>query len=73
VPEVVLDAITGVITKLDVQEIADALEKLANNKALRTQMGEAGREFTLAHFGVQRLITDHETLYKNLLSSPTKS
>jgi glycosyltransferase involved in cell wall biosynthesis len=73
VPEVVLDASTGRITELDVQEIADALEKMATDSALRTQMGEAGRKFTLAHFGVQRLITDHENLYKNLLSSPAKS
>jgi glycosyltransferase involved in cell wall biosynthesis len=73
VPEVVLDGITGVITDLEVQEIANALEKMANDKALRTRMGEAAREFTLAHFGVERLITDHENLYKKLLSSPTKS
>lgn len=73
VPEVVLDASTGRITELDVQEIADALEEMAKDRALRTQMGEAGRKFTLAHFGVQRLITDHENLYKNLLSSPAKS
>ena len=73
VPEVVLDNVTGVVTRLDVQEIADALEKLANNKALRAQMGRAAQEFTLANFGVQRLVHDHEELYKRLLSSPTKS
>jgi glycosyltransferase involved in cell wall biosynthesis len=72
VPEVVLDGATGLITSLDVQEIADALEKLVNNKALRAQLGIAAQEFTLANFGVQRLVRDHELLYKKLLSSPTK-
>jgi glycosyltransferase involved in cell wall biosynthesis len=72
VPEVVLDNVTGLITRLDVQEIADALEKLVSDKALRAQLGIAAQEFTLANFGVQRLVQDHELLYKKLLSSPTK-
>jgi glycosyltransferase involved in cell wall biosynthesis len=72
VPEVVLDNISGLITSLDVQEIADALEKLVRDKALRAQLGIAAQEFTLANFGVQRLVRDHELLYKKLLSSPTK-
>jgi glycosyltransferase involved in cell wall biosynthesis len=72
VPEVVLDKATGLITSLDVQEIADALEKLVSDKALRAQMAITAQEFTLANFGVQRLVRDHELLYKKLLSSPTK-
>ena len=72
VPEVVLDNVTGLIMGLEVQEIADALEKLASNKALRAQLGIAAQEFTLANFGVQRLVCDHESLYKKLLTSPTK-
>ena len=72
VPEVVLDNITGFVTELDVQEIADALEKLVSDKTLRAQLGIAAQEFTLANFGVQRLVSDHEKLYKRLLSSPTK-
>jgi glycosyltransferase involved in cell wall biosynthesis len=72
VPEVVLDNISGLITSLDVQEIADALEKLVRDRALRAQLGIAALEFTLANFGVQRLVRDHELLYKKLLSSPTK-
>ncbi len=72
VPEVVLDGITGVMTDLDVQEIANALEKLVNNHALRSRLGSAAREFTLTNFGVERLVDDHEALYKKLLSNPTK-
>jgi glycosyltransferase involved in cell wall biosynthesis len=72
VPEVVLDNVTGLITCLDVQEIADALEKLVSDRALRAQLGIAAHDFTLANFGVQRLVQDHEVLYKKLLSNLTK-
>jgi len=73
VPEVVLDGVTGIVTDLDVQKIANALEKLATNKALREQLGLTAQEFTLANFGVQRLVHDHEELYKKLLASRAKS
>jgi glycosyltransferase involved in cell wall biosynthesis len=73
VPEVVLDGVTGIVTRLDVQEIADALEKLVNDKVLRTKLGAAAKEFTLSNFGVKRLVHDHEELYKKLLSSRAKS
>ena len=66
VPEVVLDGVTGIITSLDVQEIADALEKLAKSHELRAQMGSRSQEFTLANFGIKRLVHDHEELYKKL-------
>ena len=72
VPEIVINNVTGLVTELDVQEVANALEKLANNEALRSQLGNAAQKFTLANFGVERLVHDHEVLYKELLSSPTK-
>ena len=73
VPEIVLDGVTGIVTGLDVQEIASALEKLVNDKVLRLKLGNAAREFTLSNFGVNRLVHDHEELYKRLLSSQAKS
>ena len=73
VPEIVLDGVTGIVTDLDVQEIANALEKLATDKALRERFGLAAQEFTLANFGVERLVHDHEELYKKLLASRAKS
>ncbi len=72
VPEIVLDGVTGIITSLDVQEIANALEKLSTDKALRERLGLAAQEFTLANFGVRRLVHDHEELYKKLLASRAK-
>ena len=73
VPEIVLDGVTGIITSLDVQEIAGALEKLANSSDLRAQLGVAAQEFTLANFGVKRLVHDHEELYKKLLANRARS
>ena len=73
VPEVVLDGTTGIITNLGVNEIANALEKLANSNDLRAQMGAAAQKFTLANFGVKRLVNDHEELYKKLLTNRAKS
>jgi glycosyltransferase involved in cell wall biosynthesis len=73
VPEVVLDGVTGFVTNLYVQEIADALEKLAKSAELRTRMGAAAQEFTLSNFGVDRLVNDHELLYKKLLANRAKS
>ncbi len=73
IPEIVLDAVTGIVTSIDVQEIADALEKLATQSELRMAMGAAAREFTLANFGVHRLVRDHEELYERLIANRTKS
>jgi glycosyltransferase involved in cell wall biosynthesis len=73
VPDVVLHGVTGLITSMDIQEIADALETLVGDASLRAQYGIAAQEFTMARFGVKRLVHDHEELYKNLLSSPAKS
>jgi len=73
VSEIVLNELTGIITELDVQQIADVLENLVSNPGLRAQLGNAAQEFTLANFGVQRLVNDHEELYKRLLSNQAKS
>ena len=67
VPEVVIDSKTGIVCELDVQIIADALEELFNDNALRALMGKAARDFTLRNFGVKRLVDDHQNLYTKLL------
>jgi glycosyltransferase involved in cell wall biosynthesis len=53
--------------------MADALEKLAGDAGLRTRMGSAAQEFTLSNFGVDRLVRDHEQLYKKLIANRAKS
>jgi glycosyltransferase involved in cell wall biosynthesis len=73
IPEIVMDGITGIITSVDVMAMADALEKLAGDVGLRTRMGAAAQEFTLSNFGVDRLVHDHEQLYKKLIANRAKS
>lgn len=73
VPDVVLDGVTGIVSGPDVEQIVDALEKLVADKGLRAQYGAAAQDFTLSHFGVKRLVSDHEELYKKLIASRAKS
>ncbi len=73
IPEVVIDGVTGIVTNVDVMEMADALEKLAGDVGLRGRMGSNAQEFTMANFGVNRLVHDHEELYKRLISNRAKS
>ena len=73
IPEVVLDNVTGIVTEISVQELSDALEKLAKSRTLRARLGTAAQDFTMANFGVQRLVHDHEELYKELLANQAKS
>jgi glycosyltransferase involved in cell wall biosynthesis len=73
IPEVVLDGITGFVTSSEIEEIVNALEKLVVDEDLRGKFGNAAREFTLNHFGVHRLVQDHEKLYKRLIANQAKS
>jgi len=73
IPEIVIDGVTGIVTNVDVIEMADALEWLAGDVTLRARMGSAAQEFTMANFGVNRLVHDHEELYKRLISNRAKS
>jgi glycosyltransferase involved in cell wall biosynthesis len=73
IPEVVINGVTGIVTNVDVIEMADALEKLAGDVKLRARMGSAAQEFTMTNFGVNRLVHDHEELYKRLISNRAKS
>ena len=73
VPEVVLDGVTGILTSFDVQEIAGALENLAKSDDLRARLGNSAQEFTLANFGLKRLVNSHELLYKELIANRARS
>lgn len=66
--EIVVADETGLLTDLSVNQLADAVEKLATDSALRANMGAAGMEYTLAGYGVARLIKDHQDLYLRLLN-----
>jgi glycosyltransferase involved in cell wall biosynthesis len=73
ISEVVLNGITGIITSAEVNELADALEKLSNDSLLMQSLGVNAQKFTKSNFGVERLVSDHEELYQKLISNRTDS
>jgi glycosyltransferase involved in cell wall biosynthesis len=66
--EIVVNGETGLLTDLSVDQLANAVAKVATDSALRSEMGAAGKEFTLARYGVTRLVKDHQDLYLRLLN-----
>jgi glycosyltransferase involved in cell wall biosynthesis len=73
ISEIVVDGETGFLTDLSIKELADAVGKLATNSDLRARMGEAGRDYTLARYGVDRLVKDHQNLYASLVGRPPQT
>ena len=66
--EIVVNGETGFLTDLSVDQLAKAVTKLAENRDLRAQMGAAGQKYTMARYGVERLVKDHQDLYLRLLN-----
>ena len=66
--EIVVDGHTGFLTDLSVDQLSEAVAKLASDSDLRAKMGAAGKEYTLARYGVERLVEDHQDLYLRLLN-----
>ena len=65
--EIVVDSQTGFLTDLSVDKLAEAVTKLAEDSDLRAKMGAVGKDYTLARYGVARLVKDHQDLYLKLL------
>jgi len=67
ISDVVISGETGFLVEADVSQLVDAIEKLVSNVELRQKLGENAKEFTKMNFGVERLISNHEDLYKSML------
>jgi glycosyltransferase involved in cell wall biosynthesis len=72
ISDIVLNDSTGLVTSKNPIDIADALEILASDEGLRLQMGVKAKAFTKSHFGVARLVADHQNLYTKLITSRAK-
>jgi glycosyltransferase involved in cell wall biosynthesis len=66
VAEVVLNNKTGFVTGKNTEDLAKALEKLINSKALRTAQGKAAKAHAAKAFSVEKMISAHVSLYKKL-------
>jgi sugar transferase (PEP-CTERM/EpsH1 system associated) len=65
--EVVDDGVTGIMTPAgDVQAIAGALSRFANDRALRRRMGDAGRAKARSQFSLERMLEQYERMYLEL-------
>ena len=69
--EAVHDGATGLVVPTDDPDaFAAALERLADDPALRRRMGEAGRARVAAEFSFARWLADFERTYDALLARP---
>jgi glycosyltransferase involved in cell wall biosynthesis len=66
VAEVVINNKTGFVTRKNTEDLAKALEKLINSKALRTAQGKAAKAHATKAFSVENMIKAHVSLYKKL-------
>jgi glycosyltransferase involved in cell wall biosynthesis len=70
VPAVVEHGETGFLAAAgDVDELADGLERLARDPALRRQLGAVGAGRVRERFGRERMIDEVEALYRRLLAA----
>jgi glycosyltransferase involved in cell wall biosynthesis len=61
--------VNGILVPIrDPDAIADAIERLANDRALREEMGRRGREHVLANYATSRVIETTLNMYRELLA-----
>jgi glycosyltransferase involved in cell wall biosynthesis len=67
--DVVISNVTGIVTTIDVIEMANNLEKLILDPNLRVELGINAMNFTKSNFSIDRLTKDHEVLYRKLIAN----
>ncbi|MCC7032335.1 MAG: glycosyltransferase [Acidobacteria bacterium] len=69
VPDVVTDGETGLLVAMDdAAGVADALRRLAGDRALAARLGAAGQAGVIERYGASRLLRDIDALYQALLN-----
>lgn len=67
--EVVLNNVTGFLTEPEnIQDVANAIEKLVLNKDLCDEMGENGRKFVKEKYEFSQNVSDTISLYEKLIN-----
>lgn len=66
-PEIVADGETGFLVEAEQpKQLADQLQKLIQDPALRREMGEQGHERALEHFTRERMVNEIDELLVSL-------
>lgn len=73
VGEVLLNHTSAFLTNFEPEQIAEKIEILIKNPNERKRMGAEGVVFASSKFSPERLVRDHEDLYRKLLSNPANS
>lgn len=66
--EVLKNNQSGFCLEYSVKDFADKIELLAGDLGMKTSFGAIGRAFALDNFSVNRLVSDHAELYRELIS-----
>jgi glycosyltransferase involved in cell wall biosynthesis len=67
IPDVVTDGVHGLLVPLrDVEAIAQAVARLAADRALLARMSAASRKRIVSGYSIERLAADFSTLYSKL-------
>lgn len=69
VPEVVQDNVSGVIVNGTVNEIADALRRVEENRQWSQAMGQQARQYALTHGHARAMTAKYEELFDRLIGS----
>ena len=69
VPTIVRDGETGRLVPVgDAQALARAVKDLIANREEATMMAERARSMVESSFGLERMVTAHEALYRQVLN-----
>lgn len=69
VRQVVLDQTSGYVVAVDdAAALTDAVRRLCLDSELRDAMGKAAASHALRHFGEERLVAEHRSLYRELVN-----
>jgi len=67
--EVVINGENGyLVPPRNSEELADAIEKLLNDKTLRREMGRKGRALVEREFGIEKIVEETLSLYQRILN-----
>lgn len=69
IPEMITSGISGLLVAPGNQtELSEALVKLANDKALRENLGRTAKSIALQKYDMRRLTSELENWYRDVLS-----